>query len=372
MLCRHRGRLRFSRPRAITRLIRRLAPKVPRRVDIPGEAPENPSVASIAVIGAGAVGGYYGARLAQAGHDVRFLLRRDLEAVRQHGLRVFSHLGDFHLPRVTCAGSAEELGQADWVICSLKTTSLEQAPELVAPCLHEGTRVVALMNGLGVEAQFAEWFGAGRVFGGMAFVCINRGEPGVIHHLDYGRVSIGHALDDPAENDRLEALLQSAGIETVVAPNLRYARWEKLCWNVPFNGLSVAAGGIGTQGILGDEDLRRTAERAMREVIAVANADLEAAGSTARLDDEEIVSRMFALTGTMGDYRTSMVIDYVLGQPLEAEAILGNPVRRARELGVAVPVMAALYGIVRRADRVRRGLLPVLRPEDLERAPSVV
>jgi 2-dehydropantoate 2-reductase len=108
-------------------------------------------------------------------------------------------------------------------------------------------------------------------------------------------------------------------------PRTRYARWEKLCWNIPFNGLSVAAGGIGTQTITADAELRRTAERAMREVICLGNADLAAAGSSARLDADEVVTRMFTLTDTMGDYRTSMVIDFVLGRPLEVEAILGNP-----------------------------------------------
>lgn len=328
-------------------------------------------MASIAVIGSGAVGGYYGARLAQAGHDVRFLLRSDLEAVRERGLQVFSPDGDFYLPAPTVAASPVELGCVDWVICSLKATALEQARELVAPCLGPNTRVVALMNGLGIEPRFAEWFGPERVFGGMAFVCINRGEPGVIHHLEYGRVSIGHALDDPKETASLEALLAGANIETVVAPNLRYARWEKLCWNVPFNGLSVAAGGIGTRTILGNEGLRATAETCMREVIAAANADLAAVGSPARLDEDEVVTRMFQLTSTMGDYRTSMVIDYVNGRELEVEAILGNPVRRARELAVAVPTMSALYALVAHADRVRRGLQTVLAVGDLAIVPSL-
>ena len=318
-------------------------------------------MASIAVIGAGAVGSYYGGRLAQAGHDVRFLLRRDLQAVRANGLRVTSPQGDFQLTDVQCVSSAEELGQVDWVVCSLKATALEAARELVAPCLGPDTRVLALMNGLGVEERFAEWFGAERVFGGMAFVCINRGEPGVIHHLEYGRVSLGHALDDAEQNAELDEMLRSANIETVVAPNLRYARWEKLCWNVPFNGLSVAGGGIGTKTILGDPELRGIAERAMREVVDAGNADLAAHGSNARLDGEEVVSRMFSLTESMGDYRTSMVIDYLHGNELEAEAILGNPVRRARELGMTVPTMAALYGLVAHADRVRRGSVQTLR-----------
>lgn len=322
-------------------------------------------MATIAVVGAGAVGGYYGARLAQAGHDVRFLLRRDLAAVRANGLRVFSPDGDFHLPRVTAVGTASELGVVDWVICSLKATALESARDLVAPCIGPGTRIVALMNGLGIESRFCEWFGPERVFGAMAFVCINRGEPGIIHHLEYGRVSIGHALDDPGENARLRDLLDSGHIENVVAPNLRYARWEKLCWNIPFNGLSVAGGGIGTQTIVTNAELRRTAERAMGEVVAAGNADLGAVGSVARLDAAEVIPRMFALTETMGDYRTSMVIDYVLGNELEVETILGNPVRRARELGVATPTIETLYALVSHADRVRRGIQPVLSESDL-------
>lgn len=328
-------------------------------------------MAKVAVIGAGAVGGYYGARLAQAGHDVRFLCRSDLETIRRDGLRVYSKDGDFALPKVDAYAASSEIGPVDWVVCSLKATALEEARDLVMPCIGPETRIVALMNGLGVEVRFAEWFGPERVFGGMAFVCINRGEAGVIHHLDYGRVSIGHMLDDPAETDSLRQLLESGSIEVAVAPNLRFARWEKLCWNVPFNGLSVAGGGIGTRTILDAPLLRGTAERAMAEVVRAGNADLEAAGSDARLDPVEVIQRMFTLTETMGDYRTSMVIDYVMGRPLESEAILGNAVRRAGELGVEVPTMATLYALVTHAARVRSGAQPVLRPADLA-LPTVV
>ncbi|MGH2632319.1 MAG: 2-dehydropantoate 2-reductase, partial [Tepidiformaceae bacterium] len=288
---------------------------------------------SIAVIGAGAVGGYYGALLARAGHDVRFLMRRDLEAVRERGLDVRSPRGDFVLAHARACATAEEIGPVDWVICSLKATALGEARELVAPCGGPGTRILALMNGLGVEEQFGAWFGAERIFGGMAFVCINRGAPGVIHHLEYGRVSIGHLEDDPAELAALVGLLESGGIEVTAAPNLRYARWEKLCWNVPFNGLSVAGGGIGTQLIVQDAALRSTAERAMREVVATGNADLAALGREARLAPNDVVRWMFAQTDSMGDYRTSMATDYVTGRPLEVEAILGEPSRRAAALG---------------------------------------
>ncbi|MBA4180380.1 MAG: 2-dehydropantoate 2-reductase [Anaerolinea sp.] len=328
-------------------------------------------MASIAVIGAGAVGGYYGALLARAGHDVRFLLRSDLETVRARGLDVRSVQGDFRLPVVAAFATPDEIGPVDWVICTLKATALADARELIRPCLGPRTRILALMNGLGIEDQFAAWFGGDRVFGGMAFVCINRGGPGVIHHLEYGRVSIAHYRDDEAELDALRELLESGGIEAGVAPNLLYARWEKLCWNIPFNGLSVAAGGVGTQTILRDKALRSVAEQAMQEVTAVGNADLAAAGSTARLDGDEVVRRMFALTDTMGDYRTSMLIDFVLGRTLEVEAILGEPWRRAEALGVTAPTIGTLYALVRAADQRGRGLMRGLGPEDVRQAPVV-
>jgi len=296
---------------------------------------------SIAVIGAGAVGGYYGALLARAGHDVRFLMRGDLAAVRRDGLDVRSIRGDFRLPSVSAFATAEEIGAVDWVVCSLKATAIGQARELVAPCLGPETR-------------------------------INRGEPGVIHHLEYGRVSIGHFEDSPSELARLQALLESASIEVTTAPSLRYARWEKLCWNIPFNGLSVAGGGIGTQSIVRDGPMRATAERAMREVIAIGNADLAASGASARLDPEAVVDRMFTQTDTMGEYRTSMVIDFVLGREMESEAIFGEPLRRARRLGVDPPAVETLYALVRAAGRRQSGELTALAPADLVVAPPSV
>ena len=320
---------------------------------------------SVAVIGSGAVGCYYGALLARAGHDVRFLMRRDLAAVRANGLDIRSHLGDFQLREVQAFAASDEIGPVDWVICSLKTTVLDDAERLVRPCLGRSSRILALMNGLGVEERLAAWAGPGRVFGGMAFVCINRGAPGVVHHLKYGRLSLGHLGDDATQTAELATLFAEAGAEVTAAPDLCHARWEKLCWNIPFNGLSVAAGGIGTQAIIDDAALRATAERAMREVIAAGNADLTARGSASRISEAEMVGRMFALTESMGDYRTSMAIDYVQGQPLEVETILGQPVRRALELGVATPTMDALYALVRAADLRLRGVIAALTLETL-------
>jgi 2-dehydropantoate 2-reductase len=310
-------------------------------------------VTRIGVIGSGAVGSYYGALLARAGHDVRFLLRRDFDAVSRAGLYVESPRGDFHLSNVACFREPQELGVCDWVLCGLKATALDQAERLCAPSVGPDTRLLAIINGLDIEDEFARWLEPQRVFGGMAFVGINRGEPGIVRHIAFGQVTIGNAADDPAGNEELAGLLRSADIETIIAPELRLGRWEKLCWNVPFNGLGVAAGGVGTQTLIDDPVWRSRAEAVMREVVAVGNADLEARGNRSRLDPQATVEKLFRLTESLGDYRTSMVIDLAEGRPLEVATIQGAVVTRARALGIAIPETEALYRAVREADEAR-------------------
>jgi 2-dehydropantoate 2-reductase len=306
---------------------------------------------SVAIIGAGAVGSYYGARLAQAGHDVRFLMRRDYEAVQANGLTVTSSDGDFVLESATVARSSAEIGPVDWVVCALKTTSLAEVPALVGPCVGPDTRILCLMNGLGVEERFAEWFGGERIFGGLAFTCINRGQPGCVNHLRYGAVTVGHFHNDAAEVDQALDLWSGATVEFTGTESLLRSRWEKLGWNIPFNGLCVAGGGITTDLVVGDPDLRAAARRSMEEVAAAGNADLAAHGEASRIDPAAMIDRMFSLTDAMGAYRPSTMIDFVDGQPMEVEEMFVEPLRRARALGVDTPHIALLTGLMDRLNR---------------------
>ena len=307
----------------------------------------------VAVIGAGAIGCYYGGRLAEAGHDVHFLMRRDYDAVKAGGLHITSPRGDMDFPRPAIARHPAQIGPADWVICSLKATSIDAVPDLIRPCIGPRTRLLVLMNGLGLEERFGQWFSPERIFGGMAFVGINRVDPGHVRHIGYGAVTVGHLLDDPAEVDRALALWAAAEVDVTPHVSLRAARWEKLCWNIPFNGFTVIAGGVSVDRIVGDPELRAAARATMEEVVAAGNADLADRREAFRIDGPAHVARMFAQTDKIGPYRPSTMIDFVEGRPLEVEALWQRPLARARELDVPVPYLTMLTALVAILDHGR-------------------
>ena len=237
-----------------------------------------PNPLSIAIIGSGPVGGCYGARLAEAGHNVQFLMRRDYNAVKTAGLTIFSPDGDLHVQEPQIVTRSNDIGPFDWVICALKATSINDAPALITPCIDENTNILVLMNGLGLEELFASWFDKQNVFGGLAFTCINRGQPGIINHLDYGPITIGHLGNNPVLLKQATDLWTKSKVEIASSPSLLQARWEKLCWNIPFNGLSVVEGGITTDLILNNPTLTEAVGFLMDEVITIGNAGLEAHG----------------------------------------------------------------------------------------------
>jgi 2-dehydropantoate 2-reductase len=310
----------------------------------------------IGIVGAGALGAFYGARLARAGHDVHFLMRRDYEAVRANGLTVRSIDGDFHL-RPAVYRSAEEMGPCDLTIVGLKTTDNHALPSLLQPVTATGGLVLTLQNGLGNEEAIAAALGGGpeaeeRVLGGTAFLCSNRSAPGVVNHMAQGWVRLAEFRGPArARTHAIAALFTSAGIPCEVRESVADIRWHKLVWNVPFNGLGVAAGHANTADILADDELALIVRDLMGEVVAAA------AGEGVAIEPS-FIDYMIEVTPKMGGYRTSMQIDYEEGRPLEVEAILGEPLRRARRAGVTVPRMQTLYALVRRLDALRRATQP--------------
>ena len=295
-----------------------------------------------AVVGAGAVGSYYGAKLAHTGgREVHFLMRGDLEAVRRGGLTVRSKDGDFHLAHVHAHAGTREIGPCDVVLIALKTTANSALAHLLPPLLHENTVLVTLQNGLGNEETLASLAGPARVLGGLCFVCLNRVAPGVIEHFGHGTLSIGEFHGPPqARTARIVQDFLDSGIEARAVQNLITERWRKLVWNIPFNGLGIAAR-ASTEEVLRDEHLLALARGLMRETI-------DAANRLGHPIPAEFADEQIERSWPMGPYRSSSQIDFELGREVESESIWGEPCRRALSAGASVPRLEMLYALIKK------------------------
>jgi 2-dehydropantoate 2-reductase len=296
----------------------------------------------IGIVGSGAVGTYFGARMALAGADVRFLMRGDLGAVRARGSVVIRDEGGAsELSPVAAFGSAAEIGPVDLAVIALKTTSSGDLRGLVEPLLGPGTTLLTLQNGLGADEFLAGLFGAGRIMGGLVFMAISRTGPGEIRCFHPGMVSVGEFGGPPAARTHAMAgLLKAAGMKAFVVDNLLESRWRKLVWNIPFNGLSIAEGGITTDRICADPRLALEARELMAEV-------QRAAARFGFLIPDDFVGKQFEVTPRMGPYRPSSLVDYLAGRDVEVETIWGEPLRRARAAGAEMPRLASLYARLR-------------------------
>lgn len=296
----------------------------------------------IAIVGSGALGLYYGAKLAKAGNDVRFLLRRDYEVIRSQGLRVYSSEGDFHLAQVKGYLTPEEMGMADLVVIGLKTFANSSFSSLITPLLGPDTSILTLQNGLGNEEELAALFGAGRVLGGVAYLASNRTEPGVIRNMSEARILLGEhsqrRLTERAE--AVAAMFRSAGVRCQAVDDLVRARWEKLIWNIPFNGL-CALMQRPVDALLSHEPCCRLVLDIMAEVIEAANSQ----GPAVPIDPDR-GPEMVRFTRGLGSYKPSMQIDRAEGRPLELKAIFEIPLKRAAERGVAMPKTEELCALL--------------------------
>tara|TARA_B110000305_G_C19435877_1_gene638907 strand:- start:45 stop:965 length:921 start_codon:yes stop_codon:yes gene_type:complete len=300
------------------------------------------SLGKIAIIGAGAIGGYYGALLARKGHDVHFLFRSDFDVVKREGLLIRQNEGeDFTIKDINTYRETQEIGPVDLVIIAIKATGTNELGELLAPLVHDKTVILTLQNGLGNAEFLAEKFNASNVIGGLCFTCINRINPGVIHSIYHGTVRIAEFKGNSMERvNAISEVLKKSEIKCAGSPSLNEILWKKLCWNIPFNGLSIVSGGITTDRILEDKELYESVRSLMREVQLIAKAyGIEIL--------DEFLDKQVEITYPMGPYKPSSLIDFLNKRPVEVEAIFGEPLRRAQAENLPTPHLAKLYASLR-------------------------
>jgi 2-dehydropantoate 2-reductase len=298
----------------------------------------------IAIIGAGAVGGYYGARLAQAGHDVVFIARgASLEAIRARGLTVRSPLGDIEA-RVQAEEDPRRVGHVDLVVLAVKTYSNPQALPLIPPLVGPDTSVLSLQNGVDSADEIAAVTGPGPVLAGTTYIAATLVAPATVEHVgSLRRIILGEAFGERRVTDRVAgvtAVLSSADIQAESAVEVRIPVWEKFIFLAPIAGLTAAAR-LPVGPAWAQPAFRAACERAMAEVEALARH------AGVAVADDVCVQKMRYLDASPPTMRSSMMVDLTSGRPLELEALIGTVVRRGRAAGIATPVMETLYGVLK-------------------------
>ncbi|MFO1460040.1 MAG: 2-dehydropantoate 2-reductase [Verrucomicrobiota bacterium] len=312
----------------------------------------------IAMVGCGAVGSYYGALLSRAGHETHFLLRSDYQVVHRSGVRILTASGEWAaFPRA--ARDPREIGVADLVVVALKTTSNQALVDLLPPLVGPSTAILTLQNGLGNEEALARIFPDRQILGGLCFVCLNREAPGVIRHIAHGRILLGEfGRTASPRTHSLANQFVGSGVPCDVTDDLDGAHWEKLVWNIPFNGLGVASaagwdavsGQISgpiqvvdrprsTDQLLSDARWCGLVREVMQEVIAVARV-LGHPIPDSRVEHE------IRRTLEMGAYRASTLIDFECGRSMELDSLFLEPARRAAAAGIPTPRLEAIGRVI--------------------------
>ncbi|WP_179694174.1 putative 2-dehydropantoate 2-reductase [Pseudomonas moraviensis] len=305
----------------------------------------------VGIIGTGAIGGFYGVMLARAGFDVHFLLRSEFSAVAERGLQVDSAVhGALTLNPVQAYSSAQDMPPCDWLLVGAKTTSNAGLAPSIIQAAKPDAKVLVLQNGLDVEDSLRALLPDSlHLLGGLCLICVHREGPGQITHQALGAVNVGYhsgPADDAERMANVEegaGLFRAAGLDSQAMPNLHQARWQKLVWNIPYNGLSVLLG-ASTTPLMADTDSRALIQALMAEVVQGAKAcghDMPPG----------YADYLFMMTEKMPDYWPSMYHDFLHKRPLELEAIYARPLAAAKAAGCELPRIESLYRTLSFIDR---------------------
>ncbi len=296
----------------------------------------------IGVIGTGAIGGFYGLMLARAGFEVHFLLRSEYAAVKRDGLRINSVVhGELALPVVNAWQDVADMPACDWLLVGAKTTSNADLAEIINQAAAADAKVVLLQNGLAVEDELRPLLAEHvHLLGGLCFICVHRSAPGVIEHEAHGGVNIGYhsgpasTIEGAQIAEQAAAMFGKAGLDSKAMAQLEQARWQKLVWNIPYNGLSVLLNS-NTRQLMDEPHSRALVADLMAEVV-------QAAAACGYPLPEHLVANMLKATDAMPDYWPSMYHDFSHKRPLELQAIYVAPLAAAGAAGCEMPKVAML------------------------------
>ncbi len=292
------------------------------------------------VIGTGAIGGYYGAKLSQSGQNVHFLLHSDYEFVRKNGFQVDSCEGSFHLDHPQVYSATNAMPKCDVVLVGLKSVNNNKLKDLLPPLLHDNTVVVLIQNGIGVEEDVQKMFPGLQLVAGLAFICSAKTKPGHVDHQCYGQINLSNY--SCRQDDVFKQILEDFNTAGAKAGEVEYqeARWKKAVWNMPFNGMTVALN-TQTDMLLKNPSTRKLIYEQMLEVIGAAQQ------LGVKNLDASFADKMMHMTDKMIPYSPSMKLDYDFHRPMEIYYLYSRPLEIAREAGFPMPKLEMLEAMLR-------------------------
>jgi len=302
----------------------------------------------IAVMGTGAVGGYFGAKLAAAGHELAFIARgQHLEAMRRGGLRIESPSGNLHIRDAAFAGSPADCRTVDLVLFCVKSYDTATALETLAPLLGDRTAILSLQNGVDNPAKIARRWGSARSFAGVVYIGAQVAAPGVILHSSGGKIVFGtSSASSGTAPEPIAQTLSSAGIPCSISRNIEKIQWSKLLWNAPFCAI----------GALSRADVRQIlASQPLRKLVIDCMLEVQAAALTRGIDlPPSLFDQTLAFSADLGNFKPSMLQDLEAGKPLEYEAFNGLVVKILQQAGQPAPVNECFSALLEQLDKNSR------------------
>lgn len=297
----------------------------------------------VLILGAGAIGAFYGHALAVGGADVSVVCRSEYELVRKQGYQIVSQSrGDvnFHPSHVLQTSEDYQGGSPDYLIVTLKITKGVDRVALMKNVVGSNTVIVLIENGVEIEGEIQQAFPNNEIISCLAFIQVSRLAPGVVRHYAYGDLTMGNFPSGVSERcEQLSKILAKGGVIAPTTQNVVNARWQKCVWNASFNPVSVLGGPVDTITLLSSSDGEKLIRDLMREVCQIA-------ASTGNQMPEDLIDKYIAATKSAPPYKTSMALDKERGQAMEIEVIVGNTVRAGRRAEIQIPKLEAIYALM--------------------------
>jgi 2-dehydropantoate 2-reductase len=307
----------------------------------------------IAVMGTGAVGGFFGAKLAAAGHQLAFIARgRHLRALRENGLRVTSQNGNLQIDKAQFTKDTATIGNVDAILFCVKSYDTEVAAEQIKQLVSDQTLILSLQNGVDNPDKLGRVFDPGQILPAVVYVGAQLTAPGVVTHANGGRIIFGQIDGGVSESSKsLRQILSNAGIPCEISADIQKIQWTKLLWNAPFCAISCLAY-ANVKQIVESESLTALALDCMAEV--------QTAAGTRNIElRREQFDEIMAFSRTLGAFKPSMLQDLEAGKPLEYEAFNGIVVQMLRRAGILAPINQVFYATLKFLDqRIRAQLNP--------------